>query len=109
MKKIVLIFCALFVAQVAFGALDRDYFDYTRTPEYEAIPTTKYVQPTVQTNTTNLSAQATEPVEEEVVTKKGKKVVKKGKKRLRFRNEGSSWINTYWNFGQPVYGETGKF
>ena len=67
MKKFLLIFCALFVAQVAFGALDRDYFDYTQAPEYEAIPTTKYVQPTVKynNNTANLSAQATEPVEEE--------------------------------------------
>lgn len=106
MKKIALILCVLFVAQVAFGALDRDNFDYTNTPEYQSIPTTKYTGPTVQT--TDLTAQ-TEPVEEEVITKKGKKVVKKGKRRIRFRNEGSSWINTYWNFGQPVYGETGRF
>ena len=107
MKKIVLVLCSLLIAQVAFGALDRDNFDYTNTPEYQAIPTTKYTPPTVQ-YTTNVTAQA-EPVEEEVITKKGKKVVKKGKKRIRFRNEGSSWINTYWNFGQPVYGETGRF
>lgn len=99
MKKFVLILCALFVAQVAFGALDRDRFDYTDTPEYQAIPATKY---------SNVSANAKNGgVIEEVTTTKT--VTQKGKKRLRFRNEGSSWINTYWNFGQPVYGEIGRF
>ena len=108
MKKFALILCALFVAQLAFGALDRDNFDYRNMPEYQAIPTTPYKKPTVQPVQQDLTAQA-EPVEEEVVTKKGKKVTKKSKRRIRFRNEGSSWINTYWNFGQPVYGETGRF
>jgi len=105
MKKFTLILCALFAAQMAFGALDRDNFDYMNTPEYQAIPTTQYTKPTAKNVSTDLTAQ-TEPVEEVVTSKK---VTKKGKRRIRFRNEGSSWINTYWNFGQPVYGETGRF
>ena len=108
MKKFILILCSLFIAQLAFGALDRDNFDYRNTPEYQSIPTTPYTKPTVQNVNQDLNAQ-NQTDTEEVVTTKGKKVTKKGKKRFRFRNEGSSWINTYWNFGQPVYGESGRF
>ena len=107
MKRFVLILCALFVAQVAFGALDRDHFDYTDTPEYQAIPTTKYEKPTPTYSDVSANAQNGGVVEEVTTTKKT--VTQKGKRRLRFRNEGSSWVNTYWNFGQPVYGETGRF
>lgn len=107
MKKLVLILCTLFVAQVAFGALDRDHFDYTDTPEYQAIPTTQYQKPTPTYTPVSADAQNGGVVEEVVTTKKT--VTQKGKRRFRFRNEGSSWVNTYWNFGQPVYGETGRF
>lgn len=99
MKKLLLIICALCFTQAAFAALDRDYFDYTQSPEFQAIP----VDTSAAVN--NGNATTTEVVTtKKVVTKKGK-----GKKRFRLRNEGSSWINTYWNFGQPNYGETGRF
>ncbi len=103
MKKLLLIICALCLTQAAFAALDRDYFDYTQSPEFQAIPvdTSAAIK-----NTTGNAAGATE---ETVVTTRKKVVTQKGKKRIRFRNEGSSWINTYWNFGQPNYGETGRF
>ncbi len=101
MKKLLLIICALCFTQAAFAALDRDYFDYTQSPEFQAIP----VDTSAAINNTTGDAQAGETVTtKKVVTKKGK-----GKKRFRLRNEGSSWINTYWNFGQPNYGETGRF
>lgn len=99
MKKFLLIICALCVTQTAFAALDRDYFDYTQTPEYQAIP--------VDTSAVNNTSGTT--TGETVTTTKVVKKTVKGKKRIRFGNEGSSWINTYWNFGQPNYGETGRF
>lgn len=101
MKKLLLIFCALCFTQAAFAALDRDYFDYTQSPEFQAIP----VDTSAAINNTNGTAQA----ETVTVTRKVVKKDVKGKKRIRLRNEGSSWINTYWNFGQPNYGETGRF
>ncbi len=100
MKKLLLIFCALCFTQVAFAALDRDYFDYSESPEFQSIPVdetaAKYAAGEGQTETVT-------------VTRKVVKQDKGGKKRIRLRNEGSSWINTYWNFGQPNYGETGRF
>lgn len=106
MKKFLMIICALCVAQTAFAALDRDYFDYTQSPEFQAIPVDTSA---ALTNTTGTSAAATGGETQTVTTKKVVKKVEKGKKRIRFGNEGSSWINTYWNFGQPNYGETGRF
>lgn len=103
MKKLLLTICALCLTQCAFAALDRDYFDYTQTPEYQAIPTD--TSAAIKNTTSTGEAVAGETV---TTTKKVKKTVK-GKKRIRFGNEGSSWINTYWNFGQPNYGETGRF
>ncbi len=104
MKKFLMIICALCVAQTAFAALDRDYFDYTQSPEYQAIPvdTSAALKNTTGTTATGGETQT-------VTTTKVVKKTVKGKKRLRFGNEGSSWINTYWNFGQPNYGETGRF
>ena len=98
-----MIICALCVTQAAFAALDRDYFDYTQSPEYQAIPVDQSAA--IKNNGTNAATGETQTV---TTTKVVKKTVK-GKKRLRFGNEGSSWINTYWNFGQPNYGETGRF
>ncbi len=103
MKKVLLTICALCLTQYAFAALDRDYFDYTQTPEYQAIP----VDTSAAIKNTTAEGQATMG-ETVTTTKKVTKTVK-GKKRFRLRNEGSSWINTYWNFGQPNYGETGRF
>lgn len=103
MKKFALIFCSLLLAQATFAALDRDYFDYSTSPEFQSIPTKEYQRPTVQ----NMNAQTDVTSEEEIITQT--KTAKKGKRRIRFGNQGSSWINTYWNFGQPVYGETGRF
>lgn len=99
MKNLILILCALCVTQAAFAALDRDYFDYTQSPEYQAIPVD-------QSAVSEKNGEGT--TESQTVTKVVKKTVK-GKKRVRFGNEGSSWVNTYWNFGQPNYGETGRF
>lgn len=99
-----MIICALCVAQTAFAALDRDYFDYTQSPEYQAIPVDTSA---ALKNTTGTTATGDET--QTVTTTKVVKKTVKGKKRLRFGNEGSSWINTYWNFGQPNYGETGRF
>ena len=101
MKKALLIICIFCFTQTAFAALDRDYFDYTQTPEYQSIPTDESAR--IKNNNNGTTAGETQ-----VTTKKVKKTVK-GKKRIRFGNEGSSWINTYWNFGQPNYGETGRF
>jgi len=39
MKKVLLIICALCFAGSAFAALDRDYFDYTQSAEFQSIPT----------------------------------------------------------------------
>lgn len=101
MKRLLLIICALCVSQTVFAALDRDYFDYTQSPEYQAIP--------VDTSEAakNTGSETTEA--KTVTTTKVVKKTTKGKKRVRFGNEGSSWVNTYWNFGQPNYGETGRF
>ena len=104
MRNLFLIICALCFAQTAFGALDRDYFDYTDSPEFQSIPTDTSVQNANYANGTSTSTQPTYTTQRVVRT-----VTTKGKKRIRFGNEGSSWINTYWNFGQPVYGETGRF
>ncbi len=102
MKKFLMIICALCLTQAAFAALDRDYFDYTQSPEYQSIPT----DTSAAIKNTTAGAATSETV---TTTKKVTKKAQKGKKRIRFRNEGSSWINTYWNFGQPNYGETGRF
>lgn len=113
MKKLAVIICALCFGQIAFGALDRDYFDYTQNPEFQALPADSSpmngnrTQYSANTSTQGTAASAT-PSDTVVITKK-RVVTKKGKRRLRFGNEGSSWVNTYWNFGQPVYGETGRF
>lgn len=100
MKKLLLILCAFCFTQAAFAALDRDYFDYSESPEFQAIPVdeaaARYAAGEGQTETVT-------------VTRRVVKKDKGGKKRIRLRNEGSSWINTYWNFGQPNYGETGRF
>jgi len=104
MKKVLMIICALCVTQAGFAALDRDYFDYTQSPEYQAIP----VDTSAALRTTTGTAANGEVTESGTTTKVVKKTTK-GKKRVRFGNEGSSWINTYWNFGQPNYGETGRF
>ncbi len=101
MKKVLMIICALCLTQAAFAALDRDYFDYTQSPEYQAIPVDKNA---TLKNETGAATSETVTTTKKVVTK-----TEKGKKRFRFRNTGSSWINTYWNFGQPNYGETGRF
>ncbi len=101
MKKLLLIFCAFCFTQAAFAALDRDYFDYTQSPEFQAIP----VDTSAAINNTTGTPTETVTVTRKVVTKENSK----GKKRIRLRNEGSSWVNTYWNFGQPNYGETGRF
>ena len=103
MKKTLLIICAFCLTQTAFAALDRDYFDYTQSPEYQAIPVDK----NAAIKTTRTEGTAIEG--ETVTTSKTITKTKNGKKRIRFKNEGSSWINTYWNFGQPNYGETGRF
>lgn len=103
MKKFLMIICALCVTQAAFAALDRDYFDYTQSPEYQAIPVDESA---ALKNTAGTAA--TGETQTVTTTKVVKKTVK-GKKRIRFGNEGSSWVNTYWNFGQPNYGETGRF
>lgn len=111
MKRTLLIICALCFTQSAFAALDRDYFDYTQSSEYQSIPTdTSAALPSSSSSYTNANGSAPQ-MTERVVTKRVLKTITdpKGKKRIRFGNEGSSWINTYWNFGQPVYGETGRF
>ena len=108
MKKFAIIICALCFGQIAFGALDRDYFDYSQNPEFQALPADSSP---MNGNRVQYSANSGEQVQgtEESVTITKKIVTKKGKRRLRFGNEGSGWVNTYWNFGQPVYGETGRF
>lgn len=107
MKRFLLIICAITLSQAAFAALDRDYFDFTQSPEFQSIPTdTSSNNATYQAGT---NGSATVQQETVVTTRRVKKVVKDGKKRIRFGNQGSSWINTYWNFGQPNYGETGRF
>lgn len=105
MKKILLIICAFCFTQAAFATLDRDYFDYTQSPEYQAIP----VDTSAAIKNTTANGETTVTEGETVKTTKTVKKTVKGKKRFRLRNEGSSWINTYWNFGQPNYGETGRF
>ncbi len=105
MKKLLLIFCALCFTQAAFAALDRDYFDYTQSPEFQAIPVDTSAAINNTANGSNGEPEMVTTVTKKVVTKENSK----GKKRIRLRNEGSSWINTYWNFGQPNYGETGRF
>lgn len=113
MKKLAVIICALCIGQIAFAALDRDYFDYTQNPEFQALPADSSpmngnrVQYSANSNATQ--AEAAGATGETVVVTKKRVVTKKGKRRLRFGNEGSSWVNTYWNFGQPIYGETGRF
>ena len=121
MKKLLLVICALCFAGSAFAALDRDYFDYRQSPEFQSIPTDPNgALGTKQVQGTNALPPAPEggyyTTDENgqtylTTTKKVKKWVNSsgGKKRIRFGNEGSSWVNTYWNFGQPNYGETGRF
>lgn len=104
MKRFLLIICAITLSQAAFAALDRDYFDFTQSPEFQSIPTD-----TSAAYQAGMDGSAAVQQETVVTTKRVKKVVKDGKKRIRFGNQGSSWINTYWNFGQPNYGETGRF
>lgn len=107
MKKLLIIICALFLSGAAFAALDRDYFDYSQSEEFQSIPTDTSVNTTGSYNSNYSNGTTQETI---VTTKRVKKVVENnGKKRIRFGNEASGWINTYWNFGQPVYGETGRF